>query len=419
MKRVSVLVSLLSRHRASVLNTGALIAGLTMVVVGCVPDSLVQVEGNDQAGSLALQVVSSGAYTVLGYNDLGMHCMNEDFSELCVLPPANTLRAQVIRRGEDPVITTSGVTVKYSIPGNTKSSTKTNFWNYSKAIFGVALPVNMGLFGWGLSGTMAATAAHDFWAHGIPLTPVKDNGLNDPYQLSQISVLQNGKVVATTQAVVPVSWEMSCNQCHKPTGKGADITVASNILLAHDKLHKTSLINQKPVLCAKCHADPALGAVGVVGVKTLSGAMHTAHAARMGSRTAEQACYSCHPGPTTKCLRDVHKAKGLTCVSCHTSMAAVGSPTRTPWVTEPRCGSCHHVAGHQYEQPGVLFRDSVGHNGVKCIACHGSPHAITPSLNARDNLQSVILQGKAGPIAKCTVCHTKTPSEPFNHTRGD
>lgn len=419
MIRNSVPVGRLIKNRAFILNSLALISGFSLLVAGCIPGGLERLALSEGQDSVSPQVISSGAYTVLGYNDLGMHCMNNDFSEICVLPPANTLRAQVIQRGEDPVITTSGVQVNYSIPGNTKSTTKTNFWNYVKDLFGVTLPANVGLFGFGLSGAMAATPARDFWAHGVPLTPIKDNGVTDTYQLSQINVVKNGKVVAATQAVVPVSWEMSCNQCHKPTGKGADLTVASNILLAHDKLHGTTLINQKPVLCAKCHADPALGAPGFAGVKTLSGAMHTAHAARMGNRTPEQTCYSCHPGPVTQCLRDVHKAKGMTCVNCHTSMAAVGSPARTPWVTEPRCGSCHNVAGHQYEQPGVLFRDSVGHNGVKCIACHGSPHAITPSLNSRDNLQSVVLQGKAGPIAKCTVCHTSTPTDPFNHTRSN
>lgn len=402
------------------LNSLMLIVGVTtFVVAGCTGGSFEQGMPDVSGSGINPSVVSSGAYTVLGYNDLGMHCMNEDFSEMCVLPPANTLRATVIKRGDDPQITTTGVQVTYSIPGNTKSDSKTNFWQYAKAIFGVALPANMGLFGFGLSGAMTATPARDFWAHGIPLTPIQDSGINDPYQLSQIYVKQNGKVVAATQAVVPVSWEMSCNECHKPSGKGADLTVASNILLAHDKLHQTNLINQKPVLCAKCHADPALGAPGVAGVRTLSGAMHTAHATRMGTRTPEQTCYSCHPGPTTKCLRDIHKANGMTCVNCHTSMAAVGSPTRTPWITEPRCGSCHHVAGHEYEQPGVLFRDSVGHNGVKCIACHGSPHAITPTLNPRDNVQAIGLQGKAGTISKCTVCHTSTPSDPFNHSRNN
>lgn len=357
-----------------------------------------------------------GQYVVFGYNDLGMHCINEDFSELCVLPPANTLRAQVIDRSrEDPRIVTSGVTVKYWIPGNTDSASKINFWQYAPQLFGVNLPNNMGLFGFGLSGNMQVTSAHDFMAQGIPLTQLTDAGLTDYYQLAQVSVIKNNMTVAGTTPVVPVSWEMSCNECHNTAG----ISVATDILRKHDTLHGTTLENEKPVLCARCHADPALGATGQAGVSTLSSAMHSAHASRMGNRTNEQICYSCHPGPQTQCLRDVHKANGMTCVNCHKSMESVGDPTRRPWQDEPRCGGCHTVAGHEYEQPGVLYRDSIGHNGVKCITCHGSPHAIGPSLNPRDNVQPIRLQGHAGTIDTCTVCHNRRPSDPFNHTRSD
>jgi hypothetical protein len=353
---------------------------------------------------------------VFGYNDLGMHCMNQDFSELCVLPPANTLRAQVIdRTQEDPRIVTSGVQLLYSIPGNTTSINKTNFWTNAPALFNAQLPPNIGLFGFGLSGTMTLTADSDYWAHGIPITQMTDGGISDPYQLSMIKVLRNGKTVTSTQAVVPVSWEMSCNECHTTNG----ISVATDILRKHDLLHGTTLEQRKPVLCAGCHADTALGTTGAPGMPTLSSAMHSAHSSRMGQRTDEAACYSCHPGPQTQCLRDTHKSAGLTCVSCHSTMVAVGNPNRQPWQDEPRCGTCHRVAGHEYEQTGKLYRDSIGHNGVKCISCHGSPHAIGPSTNPRDNVQAIALQGHAGPINKCTVCHRTTPNERFNHTRGD
>ncbi|HWA83421.1 MAG TPA: hypothetical protein VG820_08320 [Fimbriimonadaceae bacterium] len=358
---------------------------------------------------------SSGSMVVFGYNDLGMHCMNEDFSELCILPPANTLRSQVINRsGEDPQIVTSGIQVSYSIPGNTVSTTKTNFWQYASALFGANLAPNVGLFGFGLSGNMQVTTDRDFWAHGVPVTPKTDAGVIDPYQFAQITVRRNGGKMAATQAVVPVSWEIRCDNCHTTAG----ISVATDILRKHDALHGTTLESHKPVLCAGCHADAALGTAGQSGVKPMSTAMHSAHADRMGNLTGSNICYSCHPGPQTECLRDVHKANNLTCLSCHTSMSAVGDTGRRPWVDEPRCGSCHSVAGHEYEQAGVLYRDSVGHNGVKCISCHGSPHAIGPSTNPRDNVQAIALQGVAGPISKCTVCHRSRPDDAFNHTRG-
>ena len=48
---------------------------------------------------LELQI---GNYVVIGWNDLGMHCYNHDFQDLAVLPPYNTLWAQVIQRGDPP-----------------------------------------------------------------------------------------------------------------------------------------------------------------------------------------------------------------------------------------------------------------------------------------------------------------------------
>ena len=42
-------------------------------------------------------------YVILACNDLGMHCMNSDFSEMMVLPPFNTLHAQIIRRSGENI----------------------------------------------------------------------------------------------------------------------------------------------------------------------------------------------------------------------------------------------------------------------------------------------------------------------------
>lgn len=363
--------------------------------------------------------VVSNPFVVLGYNELGMHCMNQDFSEMCILPPYNTLKAQVIdRRGEEPRIVTSGVSVYYSIPGNTVSTTKTNFWNHTKSLFGVSLQPNIGLTGNGLSGTMKPTGRNDWAATGIPITPIMDNGKLNPYPLSRINVALNNKTVTSTSAVVPVSWEISCNLCHNTKG----ISVATDILRKHDKLHKTKLEFAKPVLCAGCHADAALGTVGVKGVKSMSLAMHGSHASRMSAVSSlGNTCYACHPGFKTNCQRDVHSSKGITCTQCHGTMTTVANPFRRPWVDEPTCGSCHQKRkpNFQFEEPGKLFKDSRGHGGVHCSACHGPQHATGPAVTAADNVQAIQHQGHAGTISKCTVCHQKQPDEPFFHKIDD
>ncbi|MBS0266156.1 MAG: hypothetical protein JSS02_29775, partial [Planctomycetes bacterium] len=204
-----------------------------------------------------------------------------------------------------------------------------------------------------------------------------------------------------------------CNLCHNTPG----ISVATDILRKHDKKHGTQLEATKPVLCASCHADPALGTPGVKGVKTMSHAMHGSHASRMSSLNLKNNCYACHPGVKTECQRDVHLTKGIVCVNCHGDMAAVGNEKRRPWVDEPTCASCHQKRKPKFsfEEPGKLFKDSRGHGGVHCAACHGPQHATGPATTKPDNAQAILQQGKAGVINDCTVCHSQKPEEAFFH----
>jgi len=367
------------------------------------------------------QQLSSSSMVVLGYNELGMHCMNEDFSDFMVLPPYNNFHAQVIRRGSEPSIVQSGVTVSYTIPGNTTSADKTNFWTYAPGLFGKTFAPNVGLTGSLLSGTMVSGAAEgrtDWGVTGIPITPLDDTGTENAYQLATVTVAQNGTNICQTQTPVPVSWEISCNLCHNTPG----MTPGMDILTAHDAMHGTDLVHARPVACGSCHAQPELGFPGVSGLPTLSSAMHTAHAPRMAMANLDVACYACHPGIRTQCLRDVHYTNGMTCVSCHGDMTAVANPSRTPWVDEPSCGGCHTSmapSGFEFEQPNTLFRNSKGHHNVMCASCHGSPHAITPTTKIEDNIQAIADQGHAGTIDTCTVCHTSPPDESFPHRAGD
>jgi hypothetical protein len=117
---------------------------------------------------------------------------------------------------------------------------------------------------------------------------------------------------------------------------------------------------------------------------------------------------------------------------------------RRPWLDLPRCQSCHtgdavnHLtgAGLVFDRPGIrlvqtyrtgdasaspllaankrfseedntLFRNSKGHGGLACEACHGSTHAIWPNADAaaNDNIAAVQLQGYAGTLFECAVCH--------------
>lgn len=388
------------QSRLRVIRIAALTIGGTALAAGAL---VVGLGGSSTA-------VPTGAYVAFGYNELGMHCMDDDYSEMCILPPFNTLRAQVIKRGEEPDILTSDVTVTYVIPQNTRSMDKTNFWTHAEALFGTAFPPDVGLTGHGLSGTLSPTPAGHWEVSGIPLVPTDDSGRLDPFPVAELKVT-GSQGTFTARPVVPVSTEMSCSLCHG----GGGLSVAGDILKDHDTLHGTNLQAQTPVLCASCHADNALGLPGVPGVPNLSSAMHTVHADRVAKLGLANDCYACHPGFRTQCHRDVHLGKGVECMSCHGDMTAVGDPARIPWVDQPRCSDCHSRPGFEFEQPGTLFKDSIGHGGVHCVACHGPPHAITPTVTAVDNQQAILLQGHAGVIDTCAVCHTQTPGEAFFH----
>jgi hypothetical protein len=143
---------------------------------------------------------------------------------------------------------------------------------------------------------------------------------------------------------------------------------------------------------------------------------------------------------------------------------------RVPWANEPGCGSCHtgdavnnlagmpgtvvnpadadgnpdnirlfkaYVAGDakatpivpsnkrfaenviEADNPAVsgandprignpmLYRVSIGHEGLFCETCHGSTHGIWPNKNdlANDNVAATQLQGHKGTVIECSTCH--------------
>lgn len=370
--------------------------------------------------SMERTVPSTQQYIVLAWNDLGMHCANLDFSNMCILPPYNNQKAQVILKGSAvtlPVIMTGsgGISVTYEIPGNTESATKTNFWNYSQQLFGVSLPPDMGLAGFGMSGSMLFSPGNFYLAEGIPVTAFPDATptIPDPYQLTLIKAYSpDNQLLASTQSVIPVAHEINCvsSGCHSSE---------MNILNMHEDVPGFDK-NNRPVFCANCHSDNALGKPGQPGVPPFSQVIHEKHGEFIRSGTSAD-CYKCHPGPNTQCWRDVmHDPSGVitNCQDCHGSVSQVGHSIdggRNPWLEEPSCGasSCH---GPNYaEEPGKLFRNSIGHGGLFCSACHGSPHAIFPSENPRDNVQNIALQGFAGTLSDCSVCHGYIPAGPGPH----
>lgn len=382
------------------------------------------------------QTPAEGEYIVLAWNDLGMHCYNRDFQYLAVLPPYNTLWAQVIRVGNPPEIITTGITVTYHFADNTYSVGKSNFWDYDQQLFGVNLPPDIGLKGKGLSGVMDLDGTH-FIAEGIPLTEFRDSDYEAnpaapspyPYQLATVTVWDaaTGAKLAETTTVAPVSTEMHCDHCHSD-GQQEGIATGSvelNILTLHDREnmseypigHTGPLVNRTPILCAECHASNALGEPGQPGIPNLSNAIHDKHQEEVDPTL--DGCYQCHPGPQTQCLRDVMSQSDskMDCIDCHGTMSQV-KENPNPWLTEPRCDSagCHDSG--VYAQNQALYRLSSDHGGVYCEGCHDSTHAIAPSREPNDAIKFMALQGlnKAiGAEGNCDVCHSVMPANAGPH----
>ena len=212
-----------------------------------------------------------------------------------------------------------------------------------------------------------------------------------------------------------------------------------------------------PVVCTTCHSNSIFVAArfnsGVSGVNSMTTDIHTRHAAvtlpgntttldnMTGGTGTTSGCYQCHPGPTTQCQRGVMTgtipgSTPATCYTCHGNLSRVGASTRTGWLDLPNCQMCHQngttytttftntngdigpngtqrtstdaTFASNADTPSAgfsLYRFSTGHGGVNCAGCHGAQHAEYPTSQPNDQVYSVNLQGYAGRITECSVCH--------------
>ena len=359
---------------------------------------------------------SSFAYTILAANDLGMHCIQPDYSAMLILPPANFLHIQVFKKGgEGAQLVTTGITVEYTVRNLGDPSAHSNFWQYAKD-YGLNIAPGTGITGNTLTGTCTLSKDGKYWeATALPIVPYDAQGNFNAYPTCEVTVKDaSGTVLAVQPTVVlPVSDEMHCDYCHAKTK-----TFAS-ILTSHDKLSGTTLAADltagKRHACNECHADPVLNAPGKTGVKSLSEAMHGFHATKMQTlNTLKVTCYNCHPGLKTQCLRGAMYAAGLTCSDpkCHGDIQNVASTIaagRQPWLNEPDCANCHSNGSN----PNTLYRLSNLENGpedkngkILCEDCHNGTHSEWKSTLALDNSTPLYLQGATGPISQCSVCHS-------------
>ncbi len=344
---------------------------------------------------------AAGTYSLMAWNDLGMHCVDgKDFSVFSILPPYNNLHAQLVNKSTNKRVTT-GVTLTYealadtTVPTtdplynsiNTSSATKTNFWTYVQSLFGARPADNYGL---NLSDPLVsnrtpgttpmqmqlAPSGDMFIAEGLPITPFDDTGRKNFYPMVKVTVKDSaGNVLATARTVLPVSDEMTCKACHssttatnnpaqiaaKPASPGWVFNADPekdwklNILRLHDQKQKT----MNATLYANALAARGFPAAGL-------------EASANGGKPV--LCASCHSSNALNASGYVG-VRAFT-AALHTKHATVNDPvTQQPLGSSTNIDSCYmcHPGSQTECNRGAMSlpKDANGNQTVACQNCHG------------------------------------------------
>lgn len=395
----------------------------------------------DAAGTRPPPPPTGPEWIIMASNDLGMHCACPTSQYFLLLPPFNTLRAQVIKRdinnvkgGTPTVVADSSIRVEYNIVQNTDANLAVDpyfktwmasapylFPGFDPAPGGVI----MGLAGKGLHGTMDVQPLGWYEAKGTPAFPDVSTssttaqkimidplgGPNrNPYLTGNFKVYNatTNVLLAQTNNTVPVAFGGCCT-CHLPMANGD--ALASFKLMG--SLHKRSSgidfsdpavidLNHDglpgPIRCSQCHVDAAMGetvAPGYPGLPTskytFSDVLHRWHVQNpnvlaMDPNLATN-CYKCHPGNGVNCYRDHHTNK------------LIGPKNNQHLVW---CTDCHGDLNQRVAQ-GQLLKPWDVSTLPKCTKCHSNTgeNAILPAFGGS------FLKSMAHKNDKilCSTCH--------------
>ncbi|MFC1513106.1 cytochrome ubiquinol oxidase subunit I [Thermodesulfobacteriota bacterium] len=395
--------------------------------------------------------IEKSEYVLLAWADYGLHEISDADHLFGLLPSANRLNAQLIRRGELPELIGQGV--KLSFKGATDSH----------------LPV----------GTLSKHREDILYTAVLPeLSPYPQAGGYQPYPVLTVEARdeESGELLAAVKTVMPVASELGCKNCHGGDWRvdgttGLSDATGRDILAAHDRLSRTDLLaradNGQPVACSQCHSDPRADAPGDLARLNLSAAIHGFHGPFVDDMEGAAACHLCHatdPNGASQSFRGIHHEIGLDCTNCHGNISdhaislllaeeEAGKPEaarlikelvadnsennekihpRQPWLNEPDCLTCHEdfappateSAFNQWTTTrGELYRNRTDNSGmIRCAACHNGPHAIYPTNNPlaadRDNLIPRQYQNTPYPVGadkNCRVCHTIDMEDEMHH----
>lgn len=425
------------------------------------------------------------AHLVTAFSLQGMRHVTDAEPAFTLLPPGNTLVAQVIRRAPSPQPLLAGngnataavlYTLEYApdpalfpdtVPARGRlDGSGDGPWFANDSI--VVLPYIAGKAMLpGKNGTAGAEGANKAGGKNGR----DGSGMFYAYPTARVTAVDAaGAVLVETRAVLPVSTETGCRNCHTGPWKyhdtaGISAQTAEHILAVHDRRNRTRLAEQaghgESVDCRSCHS-------GAGKQPNLSTALHGFHATM--KLEGAKACGACHPSsPTgaTRFYRDIHAMWGLDCTRCHGAMTehalsllrfeaergsaaaatrmALLEPTgsiaaadirpRKPGVNLPHCSGCHDFKKKPDPSTASAFnkwtKDRAGRfslavdntGALRCPSCHGSPHAVYPAdgpAGDDDNFQPLQYQKASMPLGRegnCSVCHTVDMDYFIHHDR--
>ncbi len=350
--------------------------------------------------------VTNGDYTLLAWNDLGMHCVDgKDYSVFSILPPYNNLIAQLLDKQGGLV--TQGVELTYesiadargsintySAPTQVGQIEKTNFWDYVLQLFGSNPEPNQGLNlndptisnrTPGLNPLPMEFNADKNWfqAEGLPITPMDDDGNTNFYPMVKVTAWQGNTILATTKTVLPVSDEMTCKSCHRSTTDPSELANAArpiagwvfdsdiekdwkfNILQKHDdKLQDQGALGNiyRAALAAKGFSENGLYATATDSNNPTPVLCASCHGSNALGTTS-------YPGvqPLTQALHSSHGK-----VSDPVSVVALNDSAN-----RDSCYLCHPGSETQCLRGAMgNAKDGQGNATMSCQSCHGDMQAV-------------------------------------------
>jgi hypothetical protein len=158
--------------------------------------------------------------------------------------------------------------------------------------------------------------------------------------------------------------------------------------------------------CLRCHATTYADG-STVSDATYAPGCNDCHNFAKGTTVDGNVCYGCHNRqtyerdayPDSTATGDVHRQKGMTCISCHQKAELHGDDgvSYTSWMdpgaVKTQCTDCHPMSGLSVNTSHTLHAQT---GKVNCLACHTT--SIVSCVNC--HFETLLVTGKNRAMAK-------------------